>query len=823
MSSWSRLRDDLRVEAEAPPVRIGRYRVVHEIARTRHSIVYLARDTGLDRVVAVKVLRGEEALDRFHREAVLAAALRHPSIIAIHEVGTDGDLRFIVMDYLERGTVAGRKYSPREAAALVAEAADAVEHAHRHGIVHRDLKPANLLLDAQDRPVVTDFGLAKPMLWDDPLTHEGDILGTPQYMAPEQIEGRTHAIGPWTDVYGLGAVLYELLTGAPPFQAQRRGALFTPILADDPPPPSGLRGGIPKELDAICLKALEKDPARRYSSARDFAADLRRHLAGESVAVRRSSTVRRLLRRHRRAALAGAGILAALAAWAGIGWIRGRAETRRLLASGELAMREGRFLDARDAFLRARAERRAAEADAAARRTAASALVDQGTMHEREHARLAAEVADLEKRLGRYGDSDPAEYRALERRIEEGVRERANRRAAMISSYTRAAGADPAWPEPRLRLARFYWDEFLRAEDEGSLERAAEALQYLDLYDTEGAQARLQADGELSVDSQPPGAGTTLYRYEEDQDRVLVERRCGEVPPCRLAPGSYLVVLRKDGYRDTRVPVRVRRGERIELRVRLFTEAEIGPDFVHIPAGPVRLGGDARASHPDRAGETDLPDFFLARTEVTSGEYLEFLNALLAAGRFEEAQARAPRTAPAGGWCWRLHASREPYALRPTWDPRWPVHGVSWQDAAAYAAWFTERARSRGESAVYRLPTGAEWEKAARGADGRPFPWGRYFSSGAAKSHCLVPGRNGVMEPVGSYPRDRSPYGVLDLGGGVREWSLDAWDLEGKMRIVRGGGWLNAEETGFRSASRLGNGVNSVDTNVGFRLAKIIP
>ncbi len=329
LERWGRLRLDLLADAAgpapAPRARIGRYAILSEIGRTSSSIVYLAEDPELCRRVALKVLRPDAILPdyirRFQREGKIAASLRHPNIIPIHEVGLAPDetgrpVHYIVMDHVEGGTLSGKRVGPREAAALMAAVAEAVDHAHRGGVVHRDLKPGNILMDAAGRPLVSDFGLARMVDARSALTESGAVLGTPQYMAPEQVEGRTADAR--TDIYALGAVLYELLAGFPPHVEENPAALLRAILHDEPRPPSALAPGTPRELEAVSLRALEKDPRRRYAAAGDLAADLRRYLDGEPVEARPVTAAGRLWRRRRVQILALAVAAVAAVAWGAV-------------------------------------------------------------------------------------------------------------------------------------------------------------------------------------------------------------------------------------------------------------------------------------------------------------------------------------------------------------------------------------------------------------------------------------------------------------------------------------------------------------------------
>jgi hypothetical protein len=284
------------------PQRFGDYELLMELGRGGMGVVYKAREVGLGRCVALKMvlpgaLPGPEELERFHAEAAAAARLQHPHIVAVYRSGVLDDRPFYSMELIEGPTLAqrlaGGPLPGRVAARYAAAVARAIHHAHQHGVLHRDLKPSNILLDADDQPHVTDFGLAKQLSADRGHTRTGAVLGTPSYMAPEQAAGHKD-LSFSCDVYGLGALLYELITGRPPFRAESMLETLVDVMEREPEPPRSINNLVDRDLETICLKCLQKEPRHRYASARDLAEDLERYLAGEPLQARSANLVDRL-------------------------------------------------------------------------------------------------------------------------------------------------------------------------------------------------------------------------------------------------------------------------------------------------------------------------------------------------------------------------------------------------------------------------------------------------------------------------------------------------------------------------------------------------
>ncbi|MCC6418075.1 MAG: protein kinase [Gemmataceae bacterium] len=306
-------------------VQVPGYEILKELGRGGMGVVYKARQVALNRIVALKmILSGAHAdaaeKERFRAEAKAAARVQHPNLVQIYDVGEHDGRPFFSLEFVDGRSLAeeirGQQQAPRAAAELVATLAQAVHAIHQADLVHRDLKPANVLLTRDRVPKVADFGLAK-RLDGSGNTATGDVLGTPVYMAPEQAAGKIHEIGPWTDVYALGVILYEMLAGRPPFLAASVIHLIRQVASDEPVPPSRLHPKLPRDLETICLKCLEKNPRKRYASAQDLADDLRRFLADEPIRARPVGRLQRAVKWVRRrpavASLVGVSAAAALA------------------------------------------------------------------------------------------------------------------------------------------------------------------------------------------------------------------------------------------------------------------------------------------------------------------------------------------------------------------------------------------------------------------------------------------------------------------------------------------------------------------------------
>jgi len=425
--------------AQSPPVVPG-FEILSEIGRGGMGVVYKARQLSLNRIVALKmILSGSHAgpteRDRFWREAEAVASLQNPNIVQIFEFGEANGHPYLALEYVEGGSLAQHlaaksSWPPRAAAELVELLARAVHYAHTKGVVHRDLKPGNILLAADlpssgngasakvhrwvtGTPKITDFGLAK-RLGDSGQangTKTGAVIGTPSYIAPEQASGKSREVGAAADVYSLGAILYELLCGRPPFLGETALETVLQVLNDDPVPPKRLQPSVPRDLETICLKALNKSPSNRYTTALDFADDLRRFLNGESILARPLSSWGRLVKWARRhPALTVLGVITLLATIALVSTLSiAYAQVREAIRIKEEEASAAREARQKEADARRDAERLAAENEAARQNTE---LQNQQLQRQAERTRRAAYALQLSQ-IAALCERDPRRARDL--------------------------------------------------------------------------------------------------------------------------------------------------------------------------------------------------------------------------------------------------------------------------------------------------------------------------------------------------------------------------------------------------------------------------
>jgi formylglycine-generating enzyme required for sulfatase activity len=746
------------------PLRLGRFEVRGEIGAGSTGRVFDAWDPRLCRGVAIKLLdrAAPESVEEFGREARLTAQLEHPNIVPVYEVGhADDGTPFFVMQkvagvplrrVLAQWPDTAEQWPRRRLLGAFARVCGAVAHAHGRGVLHLDLKPANIMLRRLGEVLVLDWGVARatPRTAHRSLVgaNQLELLGTPGYIAPEVLEG--HPATAASDVFSLGAVLYEILTGCRAFTGHGRAGRLISTLGPAPDPRQNPREThVTDEAAVLCVRALQRDPARRGTAAE----------LAEAV----------------------------------LGLLEGR---RKLQA----------------------ARRHLAEAEVAAE--VFEALLDQKRALRAEERRLASlrrpwtpleEKADLLRIRERLEDLHTEEERAF---------------GEVVRTCERALEQAPTHREGRAILARVHARRLEDAESrgEGSLTYLAERVR---AHDLDGRWTRwLAGDGTLSLATTSPAH----VRARQVLQRGLVWavgpwRDLGSSPLERvsLPMGSWVLELSSRERPEVTLPVQIRRGEHVDRAARpvhLPSAGDVPPGFAYVPEGTCVLGDDALGAVAAPTQRRVVGGFALATRPVTMGEYARFLTALHTEDP-DAAWARSPRQAVGlggeGGQYWERPADgvyRVPDRDRDgdRWSPDWPVMGVSWDDAVAYCAW-----RSREEGRTLRLPTEAEWEAAARGADGRRYPWGDVFDAQLCLMRDTVQGR-GLPQPAGSRPHDVSVYGVRDMAGGMHDWCAPDGPADGDLRPVRGGSWDGSQNPchlAFRGRDLRWN----VYATYGFRLA----
>jgi serine/threonine protein kinase/formylglycine-generating enzyme required for sulfatase activity len=749
-----------------------RYVDLGEIGSGGMGEVRRVQDLLLGRIVARKVLRtgrvDGDALARFRREAELTAQLQHPGIVPVYDVGLLADGRpFYTMREVAGRTLADAIASvepggvPRALVDVFARICDAVGYAHARGVVHGDLKPANVLLGDFGEVLVVDWGLSALVDADG-----GAVAGTPAYLSPERARGERVA-SPAADVWALGAVLYEILSGRPAYLGATASEVLDRVAAGPPP---ALDPSLPDDLVALCGAAMAREPADRPPHAGALAASVRE-------------------------------------------WLEGARRRDRALA----------LVAAADEELRVAAQSREA---ARSHREAAAAALDGVKPHDpvsrKEPAWALEDAADEDERR-----AAAAEVTAVER---------------LRAALAEVPGLEPA----RERLA----DHFAALHRAEADPRRAAALEEAVRRHGTARHARwLAGDGLLSLETDPPGAPVRAERIEERGRRLVVvgERDLGATPvrEAALAPGSWILRVGAPDRLEVRLPVRILRGEPWSLRrpgedgayaIRL--PERLDPDEVFVAGGWFASGGDRAAPNglPGRA--VWVEPFVMRRHPVTNAEYLAFLDDLVACGREDEALRHAPRERAASGGAGALIYQRRPdggFALGPdadgdVWEPDWPVVSVPLDAATAYAGWLS----ARTGHLRWRLPFELEWEKAARGADGRAFPWGNHVDPTWCCTRDSHGGRPRLAR-IGDFPTDESPYGIRGLGGNVRDRCLDLyrggpvvdergvavteWRHGSGSRVLRGGSWGDSPAMA-RSAERSGVDPALRGGRIGFRLVR---
>ena len=738
-----------------------RFLIGEEIGRGSIGIVHRANDVVFDRQVAAKIMRPElvdhrRHRPRFLREAAICGRLVHPNIVPVIDVGHLQNRPTLVMSLLAGRSLRtllrlGRMGLGRMLAAFN-HACNGVAFAHSQGIVHRDIKPAHIFVGDYGQVVLTDWGLAKELGEAGPapttgdVTRIGDVVGTPAYMAPEQAEGRLDRIDHRADIYALGAILYEILTGTRPYEASRATEVLLALRRNPPEAPSDRapHRAIPPALEAVCLRAMARDPRDRFDSALDLAANLESFFDAP-VGARPRDRVS-----HPDVSEAEATVTAGVAEG---GRIAAAADSIAVAAAAARALAEGR-----------------AEAAAFARE------LDETRDLRTQAARLKAALPAFDAPRGTYD-----EVWAIDARGRQHADQAAWHLHQGVSQLEEAA-ADLTQAQPaRARLAELYRDALRAADEAGDRVAAGYFRAKSERYDDGGLSAELAGRAALSIVTSPPGVAVEVRTLDLSgplwqPGPVLLEGTTPLSPRTLGAARLHVRLTTADGL-TARLPLRVEAGANHLLEVELPPSTRVPPGFVFVAGGRYLAGADDHAPGAEDPHEVEVAAFCVARHPVTWEAWFEFLEDRLAVNA--DVSAHLPRfkgrpLVVVEGRSVRWRTDHRPPAQA-------PVRGLSHQDARAYAAWLARRLGAR-----IRLPTEHEWAFAAGAGDGRAWPWGDAFVPGAADTR--RPGQRGPS-PVNAYPDDESPYGMRAVAGGVREWTSTPAESEPGRFLLRGGSW----------------------------------
>ena len=807
---------------------IGPYRHVRRLGMGGMGEVLLVHDPKINRHLAMKIIHkrlvdSQSQLVRFIKEAQVCAQLQHPNIVPVYDLSKleDGRVYFTMKEIKGRSlseaikalhaAVRDQQWQTAEGGLtfhrlidIFYQVCQGVAYAHSKGVLHRDIKPENVMLGEFGEVLVVDWGIAKILSQfvsadteeriqtndtqsDQVITQAGMVAGTPAYMAPEQARGEIEKISFKTDIYALGAILYEILSGQPPYSGSttdilnqvllgppvsittfsEQPALEMGILDFSPVDSTGLP--IPDELMRVCEKAMQRDPEARFAHVQEIVDAI-----GE--------------------------------------WLDGSSKREQGLSVLSAAQR----IEAEQHQLRQAAD---------ALRSIAKAELKKIPKWEDENIKSQWWAMEAE-----------ANVKSLEADKLEAQQEQ-----LLHAALTHKADLD----EAQMALAHYYQDRHKQAERHMNAQRAAfyetQIQTHVDALPTHTPKRQalvhyLRGTGALSIHTTESGVQVFLERFEPHHRRMVprpfADLGCAPIVAYTLEMGSYLVRLVKPGHHEVVYPVHIARNALWEGRdpdgllrpITIPKSEDIRANECFVPAGWFIAGGDSEAVQGLSRRRIWLDDFVIQRHPVTHVEYLQFLNSLIDAGREAEAQQYMPaQRSPQGTLTTSGYGQNQLgyFELRPDADGQisqgnWPVVMIDRHCAEAYAEWLQSQSTRR-----WTLPTELEWEKAARGVDGRWYPWGNGFD---ASYCCMHASHIGPAKPaeVTDFPFDASVYGVRGMGGNVRDltrsqWRVDWDEPEEEMLVVRGGNHRLSEQA-IRAASRVSQDPQHRHLRVGFRL-----
>jgi formylglycine-generating enzyme required for sulfatase activity len=783
------------------------YEILGVLGHGGMGVVYRARQTQANRLVALKMIRAVDHASpterlRFEIETEAVARLQHPHIVQLYEAGEVRGQPFFSLEFCDGGTLTDQlkkqRPSPREAAALIETLARAMHYAHLRGVVHRDLKPGNVLLSFSREtpasagpalagvsrlnavvPKITDFGLAKRIDAEArDVSQSGAILGTAAYMAPEQAAGKVRDTGPAADVYALGALLYECLTGRPPFEGPQHVVLVS-ILSDEPVPPSRLVPQVPADLETICLKCLRKKPDRRYASAEELANDLRRFQAGEPIRARPVGRVERALKWAKRRPAAAALVGVVLLALVSLAVLSGNLVAARNDADEKRKDAESKELLAREKEVEARAARNDADEK---RKDAESKelLAREKEAEARKEADKARKARDFLVSIFELSDARTQTSTLTPRQILDDAERRIPRDFA-------------DQPELQAELQAAVDRVYAKITQDAPLAMLLEVRGAVQLQSTRDPKARPVPQALLY-------AGDRLSLADDAQVRLVV---LSDLHQERLRPGSEATVRRK--------------GCQPAEAVRERSE-DILMTFVRLPKATFYMGWGSDHAEPlkiTKGKKTEIKeDFEIAVHDVTQGQWQAVM------GENPSYFARF-----GGGRNEVKSISDEELKL-------FPVESVSWDDAQEFLKKLNEK--EAGHGYLYRLPTEAESEYACRGGATSEEECSYHFyfdkptndlSSERANFNGNAPWGNAPRGPylgrptrVGAYPSNR--LGLCDMHGNVWQWTDSLWAEANSERVSRGGCWYHYGAN-CQAAERYGSAPSRRSNFLGFRLARV--
>ncbi|HEV2961318.1 MAG TPA: bifunctional serine/threonine-protein kinase/formylglycine-generating enzyme family protein [Candidatus Angelobacter sp.] len=824
--------------------------------------VVRAWDRDLHRFVAVKRLRStadsREAILRFVKEAQITGKLEHPNIVPIHDLGIDSQGRiYFSLKLIEgeslKSIIEKRKtnqelapgvrykdvYTPLRMIEISISVCQAIAYAHAKGVIHRDLKPDNIMLGRYGEVLVVDWGIAKVFDAGTPpeeqqtipvtalnalspeASMEGSVAGTPAYMPPEQAQGRVLSIDSRSDVYALGAVIYHVIAGRPPYEGNSTLDVLKKVQTSPPKPlTTGTVGfhPVPRELKAICSKAMSREPEHRYATAEELRDDLQAYLEHRPVQACPMTPWQRFqkwFKRNRKQAQIGS--IAALTAVL-------------VLSSAYYGYREWRIRGLQhDAQQKLAAFRQALPAAASARDSDPTPAYDRLNLVllDLQRALDLAPNRTSTKRL--LSDTYLEQWRlAMSKEnfaLAENARREVNRYEGRepnrySTELNGSAVADLVLDPPSSQLYLFKFVSVDSRLPDGSSGSRLVPIPY-ELKKFDVVRSALDSEQHRAQSAPPVLAGEHTIFNLSPLDVALVPHE--EIHNLHLPPGSYLVVARSPNRADTRVPLFIPRTGRVEQTIHLPAPDELPAGFFYVAGGTARIGGDSANALTERS--ENIGPFLLFHDEISMGDYSEFLKALVADHKRAEAEKRVPRDF---GKKIVIMARDGSLSGINTKHPKWflasAVRGISFNDVQAYIQW-----RSTHDGLLYRLPTEYEWESACRGADGRRYSWGNRYAKGFA---FILQGYNdtaGDRSWKWEDYKDESPWGVHDLAGGVAEWtssiykpSATAGDAEYGQYAIRGNAW-SLPPVGLECAFRTSGQPEYFHPTIGFRLALDYP